>query len=175
MCQNNASTGPGQQPQQQPSTTTNTTTKHPQQQNQLAAQVVQQLQQQHLSELGGQQQLQQQLAALVDQQLSQKQPTYHVGQQMTSSVELDQLTNGRVRRLDSGSQSATSSPYPARLRNPLLEQYRLQVSSAIFLLIFCHIHRRRIKTEEKAMVVAAVWGTELIQFLATLHRYFPPG
>ena len=31
-----------------------------------------------------------------------------------------------------------------------------------------HYHRRRIKTEEKAKVVAAVWGTELIQFLAAL-------
>ena len=31
-----------------------------------------------------------------------------------------------------------------------------------------HNHRRRIKTEEKAKVVAAVWGTELIQFLGTL-------
>ena len=29
-------------------------------------------------------------------------------------------------------------------------------------------HRRRIKTEEKARVVAAVWGTELIQFIAAL-------
>ena len=29
-------------------------------------------------------------------------------------------------------------------------------------------HRRRIKTEEKAKVVDAVWGTELIQFLAAL-------
>ena len=28
--------------------------------------------------------------------------------------------------------------------------------------------RRRIKTEEKAKVVAAVWGTELIQFIAVL-------
>ena len=27
-------------------------------------------------------------------------------------------------------------------------------------------HRRRINTEEKAKVVAAVWGTEFIQFLA---------
>ena len=34
------------------------------------------------------------------------------------------------------------------------------------------LHRRRIKTEETAKVVAAVWGTELIQFhaaLANLH------
>ena len=31
-----------------------------------------------------------------------------------------------------------------------------------------HNHRRRIKTEEKAKVVAAVWGTELIQLLGTL-------
>ena len=29
-------------------------------------------------------------------------------------------------------------------------------------------YRRRIKTEEKARVVAAVWGTELIQFIAAL-------
>ena len=29
-------------------------------------------------------------------------------------------------------------------------------------------HRRRIKTEKKTKVVAAVWGTELIQFLAAL-------
>ena len=28
--------------------------------------------------------------------------------------------------------------------------------------------RRRIKTEEKAKVVVAIWGTELIQFLAAL-------
>ena len=30
------------------------------------------------------------------------------------------------------------------------------------------IYRRRIKTEEKAKHVAAVWGTALIQFLAAL-------
>ena len=30
------------------------------------------------------------------------------------------------------------------------------------------VHRRRIRTEEKAKVVAAVWGTECIQFLAAL-------
>ena len=29
-------------------------------------------------------------------------------------------------------------------------------------------HRRRIYTEDKAKVVAAVWGTEFIQFLAAL-------
>ena len=29
--------------------------------------------------------------------------------------------------------------------------------------------RRRINTEEKAKVVASVWGTELNQFLAALH------
>ena len=28
--------------------------------------------------------------------------------------------------------------------------------------------RRRIKTEEKAQVVAGVWGTEFVQFLAAL-------
>ena len=31
-----------------------------------------------------------------------------------------------------------------------------------------HRERRIIKTEEKAKVVAAIWGTELIQFLAAL-------
>ena len=35
------------------------------------------------------------------------------------------------------------------------------------------VHRRRINTEEK--VIAAVWGTEFIQFLATLASYFAPG
>ena len=33
-------------------------------------------------------------------------------------------------------------------------------------------NRRSTKTEEKAKVVAAAWGTEQIQFLA---RYFAPG
>ena len=36
-------------------------------------------------------------------------------------------------------------------------------------------HRRRIKTEEKSKVVAAVWGTELIQFLASLAILPLPG
>ena len=31
--------------------------------------------------------------------------------------------------------------------------------------------RRRIYTEEKAMVVAAVWGAELFQFLTALQIY----
>ena len=30
------------------------------------------------------------------------------------------------------------------------------------------MHRRRIKTEEKAKIVASVWGAEFIQFLAAL-------
>ena len=29
-------------------------------------------------------------------------------------------------------------------------------------------HRRKIKTEEKAKVVASVWGAEIVQFLAAL-------
>ena len=36
-------------------------------------------------------------------------------------------------------------------------------------------HRIRIKTEEKAKVVFPVWGTEIIQFLASLHSYFALG
>ena len=31
-------------------------------------------------------------------------------------------------------------------------------------------HRRRIYSEEKEMVVAAAWGTELLQFLAALDN-----
>ena len=34
-------------------------------------------------------------------------------------------------------------------------------------------HRRRIYTEEKAKVVAATWGTELLQFLAALAIFSP--
>ena len=33
-------------------------------------------------------------------------------------------------------------------------------------------HRRRINTEEKAKVVASVWGKEFIPFLAPLGTYF---
>ena len=36
-------------------------------------------------------------------------------------------------------------------------------------------HARKIKTEEKAKVVAAVWGKELIQFLAALAKLFCAG
>ena len=31
-------------------------------------------------------------------------------------------------------------------------------------------HRRRIELEDKAKVVASVWGTEFVQFLAALAR-----
>ena len=34
--------------------------------------------------------------------------------------------------------------------------------------LYTYTHRSRINTEDKAKVVAAVWGTELIQFLAAL-------
>ena len=37
-----------------------------------------------------------------------------------------------------------------------------------FLSLWSAGHRRRIKAEEKAKVVAAVWGAEFIQFLAAL-------
>ena len=33
------------------------------------------------------------------------------------------------------------------------------------------VHRRRINTKEKAKVIAAVWGSELIHFLAMLAMY----
>ena len=38
----------------------------------------------------------------------------------------------------------------------------------VFYGILYPVHRRRIKTEENAKVVAAVWGKEFIQFLAAL-------
>ena len=34
-------------------------------------------------------------------------------------------------------------------------------------------HQRRINTKEKAKVVASVWGTEYIQFLAALTVFAP--
>ena len=36
-------------------------------------------------------------------------------------------------------------------------------------------HRRRIKTEEKAKVVAAAWGTALIDSIPCHPSYFAPG
>ena len=36
-----------------------------------------------------------------------------------------------------------------------------------------YTHRRRISTEEKAKVVAASWGTELLPFLAALAILHP--
>ncbi len=68
------------------------------------------------------------------------------------SQQQEQLTNGRVRQdgpggkpcrdtsgrpcrdtLDRACQSATSSPYPARLRHPILDHHRLQQASFYFL------------------------------------------
>ena len=34
------------------------------------------------------------------------------------------------------------------------------------------LHRRRIKIEEKAKVVASIWGTEFIPFLAALTIFY---
>ena len=39
----------------------------------------------------------------------------------------------------------------------------------------CGIEEERIKTKEKAKIVAVIWGTDLIQFLAELHSYFALG
>ena len=46
-----------------------------------------------------------------------------------------------------------------QLVTPSLAKYRMRQGVA---------HRRRMYTEETAKVVAAAWGTECIQFLATL-------
>jgi hypothetical protein len=137
MCQNTVSNGTNQQKQQHQLTTATSASEHAQQMTvtscesqQTALSDPKQQQQQQLTDQGGQQLLQQQLAALADQQQhAQKQlPTKNTDQKQPSAV-VDQLTNGRVRRDGTGgSQSATSSPYPARLRNPVLEQYRLQAS-----------------------------------------------
>ena len=41
----------------------------------------------------------------------------------------------------------------------------------------CNNHRKRIETEDKAMVVATIWGAELVKFLAALallsRSFFP--
>ena len=40
---------------------------------------------------------------------------------------------------------------------------------------FLYVHRRRLETEAKAKVIASVWGTEFMQFLAALaivHKDF---
>ena len=47
-------------------------------------------------------------------------------------------------------------------------QYSLNFKNSQLEAILESAHRRRITTEEKAKVVAAVWGTELIRFLAML-------
>ena len=46
-----------------------------------------------------------------------------------------------------------------------------KMKSRIYIEIDCYDHRRRIYTGEKAMVVAAVWGAELFQFLTALQIY----
>ena len=67
-----------------------------------------------------------------------------------------------------GSCSAPSVPGPAKTTftsSWLPVSMQLTSFSVLFLPAS---HRRRINTEEKAKVVAAVWGIELIQFLAGL-------
>ena len=53
------------------------------------------------------------------------------------------------------------------------------MKNCMLILLKCHgsAHRRIICTEEKAKVVAAAWGTELIQFLAApaIHMDSPYG
>ena len=51
---------------------------------------------------------------------------------------------------------------------PTIGDCKLTTGSKIITTALTLDHRRRIKTEEKAKVVAAVWGTDLIKFLATL-------
>ena len=49
----------------------------------------------------------------------------------------------------------------------------LHVRIALTTVLYCKSHRRRIKTEVKAKVVTAVWGTEFIKLfagLAILHQ-----
>ena len=50
-------------------------------------------------------------------------------------------------------------------------EYFQNMKSRIYIEIDCYDYRRRIYTEEKAMVVAAVWGAELFQFLTALQIY----
>ena len=46
--------------------------------------------------------------------------------------------------------------------------FALSSNSIILLHMLYGYHRRRNSTEDKAKVVAAVWGTELIKFLAVI-------
>ena len=55
-------------------------------------------------------------------------------------------------------------PPPPQLLIPTLNNYH-QTTGRV---MKDQLHRRRIRTEEKAKVVAAVWRKEFIQFLAAL-------
>ena len=66
---------------------------------------------------------------------------------------------------------------PARIRcSDRIQLLRYVPGTSLLYKIFCtmyNVHEvrdkiKRIKTEEKAKVVAAAWGTEMIQFHATL-------
>ena len=54
----------------------------------------------------------------------------------------------------------------APLRDGYIFQIRQVRGGMISRLTACHEHKRRIKTEGKAKVVACVWGEEFIQFIA---------
>ena len=63
-----------------------------------------------------------------------------------------------------GSPSPTPTTTPSLRSGTLCARTQPSTRSAYIQ----YTHRRRIKTEEKAKVVAAIWGTEFIQLLAAL-------
>ena len=77
----------------------------------------------------------------------------------------------------SGAGVVSGTPHPAVLSSPprrysciywkICDEPGEQIVQETLHNVHCS-HSRRIKTEEKAKVVAAAWGAELIQFLAAL-------
>jgi hypothetical protein len=163
MCQNNVSANVNYQqilpsdPQQQ---LTATSSHHqltvsagqdePQQQSTITVQ-------HQLTEAASQQHLHNQLTTLAGLRKQEEQQllSYAADKRQTpaaGSQQQEQLTNGRVQQdgpggkpcrdtpgrpyrdtLDRACQSANSSPYPARLRHPILDHHRLQQASYYFL------------------------------------------
>jgi hypothetical protein len=141
MCQNNVSSNqndqqiPSSDPQQQ---LTATSSHHqlslsagqdePQQKNTRTVQ-------HQLTEAASQQHLHNQLTTLAGLRKQEEQQQLlsdaaDKRQTPAAGSQREQLTNGRA--LDRACQSANCSPYPARLRHPILDHHRLQQASFIF-------------------------------------------
>ena len=67
-----------------------------------------------------------------------------------------------------GSGSATIKYWTHTFVFPIQDFYSSRAHAKLHAVGLQYRHRRRINTEDKAKVVAAVWGTEVTKFLATL-------